>query len=204
MMEWLSKLPPWLGALALVAIAVGFLFVAITQPPRFEFAGLGFGQKAAPNAVETLPPGAVVAFDLEKGCPPRWTNVTESREGAERFAGRMLLVAADEQLRADENGQSRSTSERQFDDQGGEEAHKLEIDGMPNHDHGGWTGVERIDGDSYTWTSVGNHVFIENTVKGQPFSMTGSRHKHKISDQGGGGAHNNMPPFISLHFCRKD
>ena len=42
-MDWVTRLPVWLMALALAGIAVAFIYVAIAKPPNFKFAGLEFG-----------------------------------------------------------------------------------------------------------------------------------------------------------------
>jgi len=131
-----------------------------------------------PPAVQQVraafPVGAVVAFDLSNGCPTGWDTFSDS-------AGRFLLGVGDG---------------RRFNETGGEKQVTLTRDELPN---------ERLDvvylngpptlslntssapghqllnkGDNRTAAAV-NEIVTEPLGKGQP--------------------HNNMPPFIALHFC---
>lgn len=89
---------------------------------------------------------------------------------------------------------------------GGEAAHILSVAEIPSHNHGGVTGTENQPHDhSYLQTTTGGTLFeggsgSVNTAKApvQSGATTGQEneaHNHNIPSQGGGGAHNSMPPF---------
>ena len=86
---------------------------------------------------------------------------------------------------------------------GGSETHKLTIDQMPKHDHGGWTSTEgehthgidnmaliAASGTNYpTWQAGAAHAS----------TLPAGRHSHKIPLQGGDIHHQNMQPSIIVN-----
>ncbi|WP_172330323.1 hypothetical protein [Mangrovicoccus sp. HB161399] len=106
--------------------------------------------------------------------------VTLATEEPEIFAGRTVLAAGGPEGRYE------------YRKRGGEETHKLTPDEMPRHDHepdgrleGYWANVR---GDSAT-----------NGFQGGSYRVT----SRKPVAAGGSEAHNNMPPYIALYFCKK-
>ncbi len=79
-------------------------------------------------------------------------------------------------------------------DTGGEEEVTLTEAEMPAHGH------------SVLWTN-GDSISLNRGTNAYrlPFTRDGSVGNNMITDSSGGGrAHNNMPPWIALYFCRKD
>ncbi len=67
---------------------------------------------------------------------------------------------------------------------GGEETHKLTIDEMPSHDHSSSSKIFS------TWGSYSSDVIDTNQRNGSKFS---------VGKTGGDKAHNNMPPYVTVH-----
>jgi microcystin-dependent protein len=99
---------------------------------------------------------------------------------------------------------------------GGEETHVLSTGEMPSHNHGGSTaGGAAPDhlhlgpnnaGGSYFINAGGDGAGLVAASNGyDKFNRTGSSdrslaHDHVVSAQGGGAAHNNMPPFVAVRY----
>jgi hypothetical protein len=121
-----------------------------------------------------IPKGTVAAFDLEK-CPDGWSNFNEG-------AGRVILGI----------GQGKGLSERKLRDEGGQEKVGLVEAQIPRHFHyvparGGGRNIPK------TWA-------LQAANKGN----WGPPHARQTDTRGDNKPHENMPPFITLRFCKKD
>lgn len=125
---------------------------------------------------ESVPSGAVVAFDRPEGCPDGWADMGQV------WRGRTLVAAVSDTN--DTYGFRRS---------GGEESVKLEPWHLPPHSHsmtltGRW-------GDQYG----GPHGWGHDAGGQPPVTLRTSN-----GDGLQGEAHYNMPPYIALYYCKKD
>lgn len=136
---------------------------------------------AALGAAPAVPAGAVVAFDRPDGCPPGWSNF---RPGAGRFilgvGGRYQLPYAD--------GEPRYQT-------GGAAAHRLLPSELPAHAH------ETEIGTDFGFALFGTGASRPNAIVTR---RRGGRSLSLTSETGGNAAHNNMPPFVALYYCKKD
>ena len=144
-----------------------------------------------PKRVAYFPSGAVVAFDREDGCPPGWS--------AYRDADGRFIVGTGRHTVHDTDGNE--VADLKFGDVGGERTHRLSVDEMPSHEHDvrgrdwpsnllaeagfvhGGGAEARIDvDDAFPWNGWVTSLYATGT--------------------GGSLAHNNMPPYVALRFCR--
>lgn len=113
---------------------------------------------------------------------------------------------------------------------GGAETHTLAVSEMPQHNHGGSTGTGTSGtsnsdlNHTHSVNGSGNGVvrsgfggtaanlattggsFVYDNFQTAAVNLTSHTHSVPaltISNQGGGGAHNNMPPYLSLNFIIK-
>ena len=179
-----------------------------------------FEQEA--SGVSFIAKGAVIAFDRSESftmsfaatgspggaCPPGWRLFRE--------AGGRVIVGAGSHENVDENGASLTRYDAFSDapDQavGGTEMHKLIGDEMPEHDHDAGSLQAISDGPMVHGSNV--HPQDPKPVNGSERLMLGHLlnreldHTHgingKVSPEGKGEPHNNMPPYIALYFCKKE
>lgn len=197
-MDWISRLPPWLASLALMGIAGAFIYVAVVRPVHFKFANLEFGTVQQADLSLSR---AVVAFantvdvdDRVNQCPDGWTPFEEGR-------GRFLMgagIPTHSKYRTWRAENIPESAEMQLTgrspmEHGGEETHLLSVPEMPTHTH-------EFDGQSIT--RGGNHGTGRTLAVGDAANHGEYKPDGENAKVGGSNAHNNLPPYIALYFCR--
>lgn len=204
-----AKLLVWAASLACVAFAAlviaTLVSLYLTKEP-FSIASLEFGPKAP--IVFAAPKDAVVAFAINaepsesrKHCPRDWSPFEEAR-------GRFVIGAGN----PGKNGffkwkqtQPEGKPPIEFDlsrymplSIGGEEKHLLAIKEIPPHDHG----VQFIQHSEYVREKQG-YPGIKSV--GRDVKRTDPKWDTRYTEiVGGGQAHDVMPPFVALYYCKKD
>lgn len=141
----------------------------------------------------TIPRGVVIAFDRDDlnadKCPSGWQPFKEAR-------ARVIVGAGDPSKAPGKYGHDEAGRRLTHYVRGqhrGEEEVALKVAEMPSHSH-------PQSNNNYYWIGAGNNPQNEGVPSGRyEFTTT-----TQVSAQGGGQAHNNMPPYIALYFCKKD
>ncbi len=121
----------------------------------------------------SFPQGAVVSF-YSTSCPVGWQVYKE-------LSGRVILGV----------GHANELTARSLGDMGGAETHTLTISEIPSHAHS----AKRVPWGEFNWKGGGSDPF---------WDRNGGKYKdYATGNAGGGRAHNNMPPFLALLYCRK-
>lgn len=140
-----------------------------------------------------LPKGAVVAFDRVDGCPPDWLPF-------EATAGRFIIgVDGDAYTLPYLAGKPSYQT-------GGSATHTLTKDEMPTHQHTVTSsphGTNIHDGFGGSDADYGIRPTYDPTVLPTPNWAT-TQHTSFMANEGDGEAHNNMPPFIALYYCKHE
>ena len=129
---------------------------------------------AASGILSGITSGAVVAYDLPDGCPDGWSDFGDGQ-------GRVLVGSGAEYV---------------YRRIGGEAEVVLEEEHMPTHRHTIDTFEWGFDVDS---DGHPRRIDVDN---GRPRGVDVGR--LTTTSVGDGAAHENMPPYIALHFCKKD
>lgn len=121
-----------------------------------------------------VPSGAVLAFDRQR-CPDGWSPF-------DALAGRVIVGA----------GRAEGLTPRRVGDRGGEERVTLTLAQMPEHRHANPT--------------IGPNQVIQE-IEGLEIGGRGSygpQHRRPTDTAGQSQPHENMPPFFTLLYCRKN
>ena len=159
-----------------------------------------------PGSVGIVPRGAVAAFDLE-ACPTGWSPFAHAW-------GRFIVGAVSTadlgkipgDFRQDDGGAN--LVERTFGLPGGEQAHILLPNEIPEHRHFLAADVGE-DGRNNVLTQSNTIKITDGAAVGHDpwYILRGTSEVATLglsSAFGGSEAHNNMPPYVALHYCRKD
>ena len=185
-MNWLEQVDRWSSVAARMIAIGGFVVVVVTaatslaqnwaadmvlESQAFQEFTATVGSADTQNSVPT---GAVVAFDLPDGCPDGWSDFGDG-------AGRVVIGTG---------------SRYPYRSSAGEAQVTLGIEHLPTHRHTveefEWGFDVDSDGDD-------RRIDVDN---GRPRGIeTGSLTTSSVGD---GEAHENLPPYIVLHFCHKD
>lgn len=129
-----------------------------------------------------VPKDAVLAFDRPGRCPEGWAEFVEAQS-------RMLLGATFG--KPDVLNPDSDLSQTKYRQHGGEESVTLTLEQIPQHSH--------------SYSSTANGDFWDNPHNINPARKRfGEIGEKTTSTAGSGHAHNNMPPFVALYFCKKN
>ena len=141
-----------------------------------------------------IPVGVVVTSTVECGSlVGEWEPYNEGFGKFILGAGKGTLIVSGPHS-SQEAGTSVPLTEVRAGAQGGTEKHELHPDEMPAHNHA-FTGASVTIGGN---NGTGRRLAVGDTADQGSFAPSGS-----ISSTGMNKPHNNMPPYIALHFCRK-
>jgi hypothetical protein len=160
-----------------------------------------------PGKIGLTPPDAVMAFDLKEGCPTGWSpypqawgrfvmGAVETKDDIGRIPGKFSRDARGVEL-----------TPKPFGIPGGEEEHVVKPEELPDIEPKITYNDGKIHTSELFWSSVlpvgGNNVMISALTAGTSPSST-VQLKTNIDSLGKGKAGNNISPYISLYFCKKD
>lgn len=126
-----------------------------------------------------VPRGAIMAFDLPRGCPEGWSMFLPA-------ISRTIVGAGNLPTGSSGSSSTNPLTVRSFGELGGEEAVQLTIDEMPRHSHGAL-----FAGDGRKAGMLNEYAYHASGYE-------------KLRPEGGSQPHNNMPPYIALHYCKKE
>ncbi len=181
-LEFLESVPGRILSVAVVGI-VALVAIQMWRGDALICAdGSFFAKSCGPATSIDLTAGAVVAFDRERGCPDGW----EVDTGA---AGRFIVGAGNA---TESNDDGTRVDPIKFGTKGGLNKVKLEIPHLPKHSHENPTRGSDTEG-------------IVGALHAVDDGRDDKEHKHRrpTLPTGEGQAHDNMPPYVALFYCKK-
>ncbi|WP_435659864.1 hypothetical protein [Leisingera caerulea] len=140
-----------------------------------------------------IPSGAIMAFDLPGGCPVGWRQYRQ-------LSGRVIVGTG---RSGNTDAKDEFLTARELYDRGGRETVTLSIEEMPTHRHG----IPMVTAPhDFLDDGVGtNAPYFDYSRRSDVRTKIGdSRPDQGVYAAGSGGSHENMPPFLALHYCLKD
>ena len=143
---------------------------------------------------DSIAKGAIVAFDRtpSKPCPDGWTVWREA-------TSRVIIGAGNNEDSYEHkyiyDQYGNKLTPRGYREHGGSEWETLSIAQMPEHNHGNGIFDKLLVQNSKNTTSHATDSSGSTEINQKD---TGA-----ILSSGGGQAHNNMPPFVALYYCKK-
>jgi microcystin-dependent protein len=168
-----------------------------TNLPRHRIAAVPYALSAdtldGMDASDLVPPGVVVMWSGSIGSIPDGWALCDGTNGTPNLRNRFIVGA----------GGSYAVAAT-----GGEASHTLTIAEMPAHNHGGVTstdGAHTHEVRYYTDSGSGKAFERRNGERSwlDDVTSTEGAHTHTINSQGGGGAHENRPPYYALAYIMK-
>lgn len=156
-------------------IALVGSIVALGSTGLVLFSEFIFGDQLAERSFDTIPSGAVIAFDSRSGCPEGWVTFAEG-------AGRTIIGV----------GAGDGLTQRRYRETDGEEFHRLSPEEMPAHEHS-------IKNRSISLLGVGPNNMAVPIGSAVGDLVT----ENATGIVGESQPHNNMQPFIALFYCVK-
>ncbi|GAB2209109.1 hypothetical protein ROS1_59270 [Roseibium sp. ROS1] len=180
-------IPVWLLgiAAAVFVIIVGYAMLFAKERVSLGFLGEWGPVSATSTSGADIPSGAVIAFASSETQPCPGDDWKLFEEGKGRF-----IVGAG-------HARHSETTPRQVGDTGGEESVRLTVEQMPDHVHGGIYKAVTVP------SSGPNKVLLLPESRDAADAAQVVTEK-SVGNAGSNEAHNNMPPYISLYFCKKD
>jgi len=145
-------------------------------------------------SLNSIPAGAVMAFDLS-ACPTGWTELVSAR-------GRTIVGLNPGDASFDTQGET-----------GGEKTHTLTINEMPSHNHGLFSGSSFWDSTvGFAWANPNNYVlgmavmynYASQYSALDYYKTVTSNGQILMEETGGNQPHNNLQPYITLIYCKKN
>jgi hypothetical protein len=159
--------------------------IITTAAGAIGLAGLGlwlYVKTILPDIAGGVPSGAVMAFDLPKGCPTGWTTF-------EQAAGRTVIGTATAQ-----QASANSVIVHGYRDNGGQETHKLTEAELPPLKFSFTVNAAENNSAGDRLRAGGADYFV---VVRTPTPIT-------LSSAGKGDTFPTMPPYVALFYCKKD
>jgi len=154
---------------------------------------------------DLLPSGAIIMWSGTS--PPAGWALCDGSVGRPDLRGRFIVGYENRTTLPAHSDNNYKT----IKNEGGEKTHALTKTEMPSHNHGGTTGGEsadialQLEGET-SGTNSGKEI---DQAEGDPQSgytkdiISQTAHKHTITLEGDGGAHENRPPYYVLAFIIK-
>jgi len=179
-----------------------------TTDPDFIVGSSNFTIDANISKTNVFPIGTIIPWHGDINKKPNGWLLCDGTKGTPDLRGRTVIGSGDYEAKLpDSLGGKTEKYLFKYGDKGGEMSHTLSVEEMPSHGHDVYRSNYEWAGD---WANGGRFYAITASDVGIDQGGTASYHEGHtpglpyIEPTGGSKSHNNMQPYVALHYLKFD
>ena len=170
-----------------------------TTDPDFIVGSSNFTIDANISKTNVFPIGTIIPWHGDINKKPDGWLLCDGTKGTPDLRGRTVIGSGDYEAKLpDSLGGKTEKYLFKYGDKGGEMSHTLSVEEMPSHGH------KTMSGDSNIVNSLSNSASWHNPGYWITSSKDEEASLFNTSKVGGNASHNNMQPYVALHYLKFD
>lgn len=211
-----SRIVTGLFIVVIIGIIVGITFAVIYGIKKTE----GFAEETTPDAdfilnnsnftidanlakTNVFPIGTIISWHGDINKKPSGWLLCDGTKGTPDLRGRTVIGSGDYEAKLpDSLGGGTEKYLFKYGDKGGEMSHTLSVEEMPSHGHDIYR--SNFPGNDFAAWNVFRAITTGDTAGAGGSYESSFESKNYINPTGGSTSHNNMQPYVALHYLKFD